>query len=72
MKQSLRGLARNLRSLAEAVVERAESGQPIDDDFLYENQPQLAAFSVDELVQNLAELRDHPEKHAEFFALYVP
>lgn len=71
MKLSLIGLAQAFQSLADAVVARAESGAPIDDDFLYQHQPQLSAHFFEELTRNLAELRDHPEKHAEFFAIYV-
>lgn len=73
MTQSLTGMARNLRDMADVLSDLAddEAGMEDVERFVTDHQPRMLAFTVEELVRHLRLLRDNPNMRDEFFAFYV-
>lgn len=77
MKQSLPGFARRIRAIADALVEAADCGGPVDlDTFVGGYQPGISAHTAETLTRNLEVLRNRTMAgdHAaldEFFTIYV-
>jgi len=71
MTQSVNGLLRGLETMANEVERRAKAGGALDEDFLFEYQPKSYVFGVQDMMKNLAILAKAPERHAEFFEMYV-
>lgn len=69
--QSMSGLARAMRAAADDLEAKSETGQPIDDDWVYEHQPCLRAHQFETLCEHLLQLKRNPSLHATFFAHYV-